>query len=705
MKSKKTSRLSWAEIILSPYLMAMVLAIIIILILPDIFNRYEARLVSSGRSDKANSYEVYHDLDNNGYSERIVAYMNSLAEPAIKLLSNKGKSIEQWNFIGRFPERAGFLSCGDTDADSISEIYLFTIRRDSLFLHAINPFGNKRVIFKNKLVTTIDWRNDTIQGFVNEATFYDLDDDGYKEMIFPVKAGFSLQPRGIFVYDRQQDTIYHSEMLGANIGQIHIRELQPENGPAIFVACNTLGNIADSLNIPYNDYSSWFMGFDRNLNFLFPPIPYHVYPSSASFAFTEFAGKQALAVFFQNRSEKDDPSLILILILDPQGNILLKRTFSKDLQETNGWHSIHNVVLDDNRETLALSGMDVITLLNDSLRPSSNVSIMSGGHIRMKTDLNGDGKREMIFSERDNKILIFQAGLRYPVYVDTPRDPFSEIFFSMSVKYKGEDVPELFIKADNRIYFYTFSSNPLYYLQYPIWLGIYLFLLLIILLIRQAMKLQLERKMEVENRLNALQLKTLKSQMDPHFMLNALNSISDNILNKEHDIAYRYLTKYSNLLRMLFTRADKLSVSLQEEFSFVKQYLELEHFRYSDKFTFSIDTGPGTNQDTPLPRMLIQLFVENAIKHGIMNRQGRGHIRISTEQLSDSLLITIEDDGIGRQAAEKLVNGHGKGLKIVDEMISLFEKIQGVKISYSISDLDKTTTPPEGTRVLIEIPC
>lgn len=689
------------EIILSPYLLALVLAIIIILMLPDIFNRYEAKLASSGRADKANSYEVYHDLDNNGYSERIVAYMNSLAEPAIKLLSNKGQSIEQWNFIGRFPERAGFLSCGDTDADSISEIYLFTIRHDSLLLHAINPFVNKSVIFKNKFVTTIDWRNDTIQAFVNEAIFYDLDNDGYNEMIFPVKAGFSLQPRGIFVYDRQSNAIYRSKILGANIGKIHIREFQPENGPAIFVACNTLGNIADSLNIPYNDYSSWFMGFDKELNFLFPPIPYHVYPSSASFAFTEFAGDQALAVFFQNRSEKDDPSLILIL--DPQGNILLKRTFSKDLQETNGWHSIHNVVLDDNRETLALSGLDVITLLNDSLRPSSNVSIMSGGHIRMKTDLNGDGKREMIFSERDNKILIFQAGLRYPVYVDTPRDPFSEILFSMSVKYKGEDVPELFIKADNRIYFYTFSSNPLYYLQYPIWLGIYLFLLLIILLIRQAMKLQLKRKMEVKNRLNALQLKTLKSQMDPHFMLNALNSISDNILNKEHDIAYRYLTKYSNLLRMLFTRADKLSVSLQEELSFVRQYLELEQFRYSDKFTFSIDTGPGTNQDTPLPRMLIQLFVENAIKHGIMNRQGRGHISISTEQLSDSLLITVEDDGIGRHAAEKLVNGHGKGLKIVDEMTGLFEKIMSSRISYKYTDIFDASQKPAGTKVSIVI--
>lgn len=701
MKNKTANRFSATEVLFSPYILALAFAIIIIILLPDIFSRYEVMLTDSGRSEKENSVEVYDDIDGDGYSERIVAFNNTLDEPAVKILSNKGASIEQWNFRGRYPERTGYINCGDLNDDGIKEIYVFTLQSDTLLMHAIAPFTDKGVLFKNKVVTNIWWRNDTIQAFVGHGDFHDLNNDGYREMVFLVKAGFSLQPRGIYAFDLKNDTIFHSMMLGANISKIMFEDLDEDGKTEIYCSSNTLGNIHDSLNIPFNDYSSYFMGFNERLELSFPPVQYDVYPSSGSMISTSFNGRKSLIVYFHNRSEENVPSEILLF--GAGGQEIMRREITLDSISELGCHKVDHFITESNTLAPALLAGSGIHALGRDLEITKTYDLYGSSHISLMADLDRDGEKEMVFNEKDGKMLILQPGLRYPVYLDIVRDPFSSIPFCVSVKNNGAQAPELIIKSENKIYFYTYNSNALYYLKYPTWLGIYLILLLIILMIRFVQKVQLRRKMEIENRMNALQLKTLKSQMDPHFMLNALNSISDNILNKQHDIAYRYLANYSKLIRMLFTHSDKLAVTLEEELAFVEQYLELEQFRYKDKFTYSIEKNRDTDADTPIPRMLLQLFVENAIKHGIRNKEGQGHIEIKTVQENDRLIISITDDGIGLQAAQKISSGHGKGLQIIDEMIGLFEKVNNMSITYTINDRYEGREYSPGTIVMVEI--
>ena len=701
LKNKPLNKTRVIDFLGSPFFMALPIALFIIYFLPDIFQKYEVEQTHSGQADKNNSFEEYHDLDGDGYSERLVLFKNTLGFPAVKILNNDGSIVDQWNFTGRYPEQPGYFHCGDMDNDGAKEVYLFTVESDSLMLSAIAPFTEKEILFKNKLISRIWKHNDTVQVHISFGTFYDLDGDGFKEMIFAVKAGFSLQPRGIYVYSFVSDTIYHSKLYGANISGLFVEDIDMDGKADIFCSYSTLGNIHDSLGIPYSDYSSWLMGFNEKLDLMFTPIEYDAYPSHACMAKIRTGNKNRIVVFFKNKSKSGLPSMIAII--DEKGEIIRKKSIGKD-GILNMHPTISAIIYKGIPAIMTKVDNNSIVLLDTLLQPVKTISNLATGRFLFKTDLNRDGNDELVFKVDNKNILITQIGFNYPVKIINDRDPFSKIPFCISIKKNGGNPPELFIKAENKVTFYTYNFNKRYYLKYPIRLGIYLIILSVILLIRHIQKIQLQQKMEIENRMNALQLKTIKSQMDPHFMFNVLNSISTSILNEQKENAYRYLVKFSGLLRSLFTNADELVVTLKEELAFVENYLELEKFRFKEKLSFEFEIDPKADQSIQLPRMLIQLFVENAIKHGLQHKEGKGRILIKAEQKNGQLIISIEDDGIGRKAAKQHQEGHGKGLKIIDEMIGLFEKLKGIHISYRYEDLFNENGQAVGTRVVIDVP-
>jgi hypothetical protein len=693
------------DILSSPYVMALPVAALIILLLPDIFDKYEVSLERSERSHKASSIEEYHDLDGDGFGERVVVFPNEIGVPALKVLTHDDLTVDQWNFSGKYPERQGFLYCGDMNGDGISEIYLFTVRADTLYLNAVAPFTDQVVLFKNKFITTVSKCADTFQVLVGHGAFHDLDGDGHTEFLFAVKAGYSRQPRALFAYDLLRDTLWKSENYGANMGHMIIDDTDGDGKAEIFCACHTLGNIPDSLGIPFDDYSSYFMGFDHHLNLRFPPLEYAVYPSGTSIGAIETDEGKAFAVFFKNLSDSRVPSELKIV--SPDGHILRERTILTDEPVPGRMERIIAIDESGQRGRFLMTGGQGILELDDKPEIIKEIALAGAGHVVLHHDLDMDGEKELVLTGNNDNFLFVRNTFDDPVAIEHFRDPFSRAHFCISIKENGASHPEVFIKDENnRAYFYTYKSNLLYYLKYPLWLGIYLVILSLILLIRYIQKAQLQRRMEMENRLNALKLKTIKSQMDPHFMFNALNSISINIMNKETDVAYRYLVKYSELLRQLLNRAEELSVSLEEELDFVRQYLELEQFRFRDGLRYLIDIDPAGNKETPIPRMLIQIFVENAIKHGIRNmEEGKGKISISTRLQQDHLMILVEDNGIGRKLATRISsNNQGMGLKIIDEMITLFEKVHGKRVSYEYEDLFDEKGRPVGTRVKVLIP-
>lgn len=699
---KKITKTTWLDIFASPFVMALPITIVIILFLPDIFQKYIITQTFSGKCDKANSVEEYQDLDNDGYSERVVAFPNEMGHAAIKLLRNDGSIIDQWNFTGKYVASYNRFYCADLDKDSLMEIYVFTAQKDSLYIHAIDMLHNDSFIFKNKLISVIKKYKDSIDVSIGNIKTADLNNDGFNELVFIVNAGYSKQPRGVFAYNTHNDSIIRTPPMGAKLNSLLCIEMDKDNTPEIICGSNTSGNIQDSDSIPYSDYSSWLMGFDEKLEFLFPPIEYDAYQSGLKVAGIQSGGKSRVVAYSYNKNKSQKPPSMITLI-DKNGRILRKRL----LRQNNGKDEALSLIA-----TMDYFGQPVIVMSSDNksvilfdtlLNPVKTIKGFNLLRLRFREDLDLDGTDEFVFITDEYPVLIARAGLKDAVGINIDREPFSTIPYCVSIKQNGDKLPELFIKAENNAYFYTYQFNKFYYMKYPIWLGIYLVILVVILLIRYLQKIQLQHKMEIENQINALQLKTIKSQMDPHFMFNALNSISTSILNEQKETAYSYMVKFSSLLRSLFTKADDLAITLQEELSFVENYLELEKFRFKDRLSFEIQIEPNVNQSIQIPRMLIQLFVENAIKHGLRHKKGKGRIFIKAEQRNKQIYILIEDDGIGRKAAKEYKEGHGKGLRIINEMISLFENITKKKITYQYIDNKDSADTVNGTTVKIAI--
>lgn len=444
----KKHTFSWIDILIHPYVLAVPLAVLFILMLPDIFDRYELKLVRSGISDKSNSTEKYHDLNGDGFSERLVLYNNTLGQPALKILSNQDHIMDQWNFRGRFPDRQQVYSCGDMNGDGISEIYVFTISSDSLLMHCIAPFTEKIKPFGNKFVTRLERRKDTIQFFLGRSEFRDMNADGYNDFIFQAKSGFSLQPRALMIYDQKQDTILRTARLGANIGQFTILDTDNDHLPEIYMSCNTLGNIHDSLMIPYGDYSAYFMGFDHRLKPLFEPIQYPAFPSYTNHITTEVRGDTYFLLFFRNRSGKGLESAICLV--DRNGRMIKRNAFNHDDPNAVRFHSIGSLPDAGGREVPALFGKTHIALLDEDMHIEEVIETPMANNILYRYDLSGDGQAELIFRGTKENMVIMQNKVRYPVFVETHYDAFSNNPFCVSVKENGTGLPELFIKSDNK---------------------------------------------------------------------------------------------------------------------------------------------------------------------------------------------------------------------------------------------------------------
>lgn len=205
-----------------------------------------------------------------------------------------------------------------------------------------------------------------------------------------------------------------------------------------------------------------------------------------------------------------------------------------------------------------------------------------------------------------------------------------------------------------------------------------------------------------------LEMQVLRAQMNPHFIFNSLNSINRFILQNNRGQASEYLTKFSRLVRMILQNSQSPLISLESELEALSLYLEMEALRFNFHFIYSI-VYPEELEITliKVPPLIIQPFVENAIWHGLMQKEEPGQLLIKIEEGGGVLWITIRDDGIGRQQAALLASKSATrhksmGLKITAERIEALGS--GHASGIIIKDLVHPDGSPAGTEVLIKIP-
>ncbi|HNT49070.1 MAG TPA: PAS domain S-box protein [Cyclobacteriaceae bacterium] len=211
---------------------------------------------------------------------------------------------------------------------------------------------------------------------------------------------------------------------------------------------------------------------------------------------------------------------------------------------------------------------------------------------------------------------------------------------------------------------------------------------------------------EAREKIAELRLMALRSVMSPHFIFNVLNSIQYFIANNERLNAINYLSTFSKLVRSILAHSINNKIKLLDEIEMLKNYIQLEMIRFENKFSFSLAVSNDIELDSVvIPSLLIQPYVENAILHGLYNKEGKGKLEIRINRINNNIRFEVEDDGVGRQVAMKLreqnlLNHNSMGIRITEERLKLMNLGQH---TFTIEDLTDINGPC-GTRVSIEIP-
>ncbi|ANH59283.1 tetratricopeptide repeat-containing sensor histidine kinase [Dokdonia donghaensis] len=220
-----------------------------------------------------------------------------------------------------------------------------------------------------------------------------------------------------------------------------------------------------------------------------------------------------------------------------------------------------------------------------------------------------------------------------------------------------------------------------------------------------------QKRLALEKQYRDSELKALKAQMNPHFIFNALNSIQEYIILNEKNLAGDYLGKFADLMRRYLQYSDAGHINLQQEIESLKMYLDLEALRFGEDFKYQVQLDETLNPELiKIPTMLIQPYVENAIKHGLLHKEINKKLHISfTQNTNKTISCTITDNGIGREASSK-IKSKVKNLQpsfssqANANRLNLLNEREDVQVGVQIRDLKDTQGISTGTQVVIVIP-
>jgi sensor histidine kinase YesM len=211
-----------------------------------------------------------------------------------------------------------------------------------------------------------------------------------------------------------------------------------------------------------------------------------------------------------------------------------------------------------------------------------------------------------------------------------------------------------------------------------------------------------------EGEISLLKLDALRSQMNPHFIFNALNSIKAYLIDNNKEKAVYYLNKFAKLIRKILESSRTDSVSLDEELETIELYMNIENIRFNEAIDFSVTCAPNVNLSTTrLPGLILQPFIENALWHGLMQKEGEKNIVIEVKAIENTILLSISDNGIGREKAKgksekKTFKKESLGIQFAQERLNYFNKKHDTSYCFTIFDLRDEMNEITGTKVVFD---
>jgi hypothetical protein len=676
----------------SPLFLAAIPSLLLLMLVPVRHERYSLDL-KAGIQVREGYWHSFCDLDGDGNSEEIVAFDN---ENSSGITISRGSNIlNQWNVYGSFSfsNRNTLYIPADCNADGVKEIYLFSLAGDSILLHCIPDPDISGFGLTNRLVDVAGPGIKAPDPLILAAEPEDLDGDGFPEVIFGISTGFSKHPRKVYAYNTVTDSLTASPDCGGFLLGILQHDLDGDGIREIIPYNYASGNIPVD-EMKYHDQSAWLTILDRHLRFIFDPV--------------ELGGSFTLAKPMVLTTERDTVTDLLVY-RDEQDSMAVFFSFNLDgsiTGRTTVMASPINSLMTVNRKNeplYALLERHRGFVLIDKQRRIRRVIDFPGSPSFTTRDIDLDGSPEIIiFSIETGRLYVYRAGFTRPAVADIGWGYIIEPV--ISILSQQDEWPEIFLQSGSRQAILEYRPNPLYYASFGFYPLVYGAFLAFVMLIRYTQRRTLMRREEERRKIAELQLALIRNQLDPHFTLNALNSVLHLVEHSDKEKSRDGLLRFSGLYRELLLSAGKSRRTLEEELGFCREYLALEKMRFGNSFEYVIDMPGEINADLLVPKLVIQLFAENSVKHGFAGLVSGGLLEIRVRGNGNELTIEVKDNGIGRtRAAEEQSGSTGRGMSLMHELFDLCNSHFEDSYSFSVSDLTDGSGRPAGTLVTIVI--
>ncbi len=683
------------QAVINPFLLPLIPAVIVIALLLDNFKPYVLELEERSLL-RENEYYWYGDITNDGYTEE-VQILSDDHRVSVMVRNFEGKLFRQWNFYGslnniRF---SGIPVMGDTNKDGINELFLFTMSADSVFLHKINVEKDlyEESLYRGRFITRVGYPEVHPDPVIRGTQMTDLNGDLRKELVFAISARFALRPRNVYAYFAAADSLVKSPAAVYTIRSLRQADLTGNGRNEILISGSATANITPSRH-QYHDSSNWLMILDQDMDFLFEPVEFPG-PVSHLYVFDFMDDGQPMIAAVEMRHNHAETAVVNVFYPDGRkkfsrctGNVFSRTT---QLPREDGlW--------------LVMSGSDRGTVLYDALKGEVVRELDVPLSIQVVSkDLTADGQPEIISPDISNgRVAVFRNDLARYVSISEQIDdgPLTSLSF---VERPG-DVPRIYIQSGSNAYTLRYAANPNYAWSIAYFAGIYAVFFLFGFVTRKYQKNQLSKKQAIEKKIIELQLNLVKNQLSPHFALNAINAVIQTIKKDETAKAADYLKRFSRLHRAMVVSSDTLHRTLADEIQFTKDYLELEKLRFDHAFDVEIIISREVDQKVKLPKMLLQSYAENAVKHGLSWKKGDGMLRIRIEQHNHKIHIRISDNGVGREHAfARNHDSTGRGHDMMNEYYAIYNKYYKTQIDHQIRDLYDQQGRPAGTMVEVVV--
>lgn len=663
--------------------------------------KYEAVFAWKKRTDKDNSYVYYKDLNHDGNDDEISFFDNLEGQAAVKITFFEEAVFGQFNMNGKFP----FWNTGrfiNADNDSLIDISMVYLRNDSAFICVFQPVDTSK-LYVDLFIDKVADPNKNLKIGVTEPNTTDLNKDGFNEVCFSLNAGYSLYPRNFYVVDIRNMKVRKSPYLAILTNHDSpynsVCDIDNEGKPEFLLSSSSPGNIPQNDSVLLHDYSSWIIILNENLDFWMDPIELRGTPTGLIYRIFEDKNEKKIFYHFINRAASGDSSCFLLL--DP----VTKKIIRRNTKLPVGGLSIvpsatpsNTVTLHDKKGNFysVNEKLELVKIKNEKdFKPSSFVCMK---------DFDADGEVEMVYLDDNyDGLFVFRNDYTSPVCIQVPLTSSSSLKNVSFLEVQGQK-PLMVIQIDNYLYGYYYKKSNFYWIKWILLVGAYLLVALLIMIILRIQKKLLVQKYQKEQKLTELKLRSNRNQMDPHFIFNAVNAIGAAIFQEDRDTAYLYFTKFSKLLRATMVYSDKLSRFLDEEIDFTKKYLEIEKFRYREKFDYFLNFNEDLDFRNEVPRMVLQTLAESAVNNGLMHRITGGLLTIDIFQNDEIIEIHVTDNGVGIERSKQLNKEKAfKSLKILEEFIVGINELNKKQITLEMFDVFENGQVA-GTKVIVRVP-